>query len=773
MPNPPQNPTITHTSSMPDGSDSNQPSSGSETIAQTPDDVANAAARSAGAHTSLVSIPGYVVERELGRGGMGVVYLAKHLALNRMVALKMILSGEHSGERDRQRFLAEAEAIARLQHPNIVQLYEIGTHGDCPFFTLEFCEGGALDTKLGAQPITATEAGTLVETLARAMQVAHEAGIVHRDLKPQNVLLAADGAPKVTDFGLAKRVGGGSDLTASGAVLGTPSYMSPEQAAGKVKEVGPAADIYALGAILYAALTGRPPFHAATAVDTIMQVVHEDPVPPTQLVPGISRDLETICLKCLRKDPARRYATAASLADDLRRWHDGEPIAARPVGSAERIWKWARRRPTTAALVVASVLVAIGLAAAGVWFTDRLRIQRNLAQAAERAEQTRSRELVLSLEDTKRERDEKEKARRAESALKEEAIENDKALRAVIVTLVKLMQENAARSHGAVLDIPSLLAVAHKEIEATPTENRRARLGMLQMVGLLYTAFGRSAEAVPIFEELVALCRVVYGENHRETLSTMTNLAQIYIMAGQPLKGLVMLSQVISRQEASLDPSDPSLVESKQALARIYLVSQQYDKVLPLCDHVIADLRRLCGPDSTDTLEFLDIAATASAGAKLFDREETYLRELIRITAIMYGKSSERTTHVMARLALQLLTHEKWVAAETVLRECLAIREELAQRPRSILPKWIVFNTRSMLGAALLGQKKFAEAEPLVVDSAEKLLADQGSVPPRDRPNLQRAIDRVVQFYTATGNAEKAAEWRSRTVPMLPKSGSP
>jgi len=773
MPNPPQNPTITHTSSLPVGTASNEPASSSGTIAQSPDDVATAAARSASENPSLISIPGYVVERELGRGGMGVVYLARHLALNRLVALKMILSGEHSGERDRQRFLAEAEVIARLRHPNIVQLYEIGSHGDCPFFTLEFCEGGALDVKLGANPITAAEAGTLVETLARAMQVAHDAGIVHRDLKPQNVLLAADGSPKVTDFGLAKRVGVGSELTASGAVLGTPSYMSPEQAAGKVKEVGPPADVYALGAILYAALTGRPPFHAATAVDTIMQVVHDDPVPPTHLVPGIPRDLETICLKCLRKDPARRYTTAASLADDLRRWLNGEPITARPVGSAERVWKWARRRPATAAMVVSGVFIAIALLAMGFWFTHHLRLERNYALAAERAEQTRSRELAASLEDTKRERDEKDKARRAEMSLKEEAIENDKALRSVIVTLVKLMQENAARSHGKVLDIPSLLAVAHQEVEAIPLSNLRARVGMLQMVGLLYTAFGRSADAIPIFEEMVKGCRIVYGENHRETLSAMTNLSQIYMISGQPLKGLLMLSQVISRQEALFDPNDPSLVDSKKALTRVYLLSKQYEKVLPLCDSVIANLKRLNGPDTTDTLEFLDMAATASAGLKLLEQEEEYQRELIRVTALLYGKTSERTTRVMDRLALQLLTRGKWEAAEKVLRECLSIREELALHPQAHLPRWVILNTKSMLGEALLGEKKFAEAEPLVLQSAEQMLADERSVPPRDRDDLQRAIDRVVQLYTATGKMEKASEWRNRTVPMLPKSNSP
>ncbi len=769
MPESPTNRTITHTS-LPDGSPTHDPRSDSETIAQSPDQVASAAARSADVpNASLVSIPGYVIERELGRGGMGVVYLARHLALNRTVALKMILSGEHSGERDRQRFMAEAEAIARLRHPNIVQLYEIGTHGDCPFFTLEYCEGGTLDAKLGGQPVEPAAAGTLIETIARAVHVAHEAGIVHRDLKPQNVLLA-DGCPKVTDFGLAKKVGGDSDLTASGAVLGTPCFMSPEQAAGKGKEVGRAADVYALGAILYTAITGRPPFHAATTMDTLLQVVHDDPVPPTHLVPGTPRDLETICLKCLRKEPAKRYATALALADDLKRWHDGEPIAARPVGSVERVWKWARRRPTTAALVVVGVCVAVGLMAGSVYFTDRLRVERNAAQAAEHAEQIRATELAAALADARRERDEKEQARRAEISLKEAAIENDKELRIVILTLVRLMKENAARSGGATLDVPALLATAKQQTVPVPGQNLRVRLGMLQMVGILYTAFGHPNKALPIMEEMVKDSRVVYGENHRETLCAMTNLAHIYLMSGHPLKGLLMLDDTVKRLDANLGPTDPATVDGKMLLAKVYLRSKQFDKALALCDTVIGDLNRTQGTDAWDTLELLDSAASACAGLKLLEREEGYLRELVRVTGLTYGKATEPTTLAMDRLALLLLARANWPAAETVLRECLALREAIVSQADPRLTKWLIPNTRSMLGEALFGQKKYTEAEPLVVGGAEQLLADHLVIPSTNQGDVQMAIDRVVKLYTTLGNADKAAEWRGRALPPPPKS---
>jgi serine/threonine-protein kinase len=306
------------------------------------------------------AVAGYEVIGELGRGGMGVVYRARHLKLNRLVALKMILAGGHAGEQNLARFRAEAEAVARLQHPNVVQIYEVGEQNGLPYFSLELCPGGSLADRLGGTPLPPKGAAQLVETLARAMAAAHEQGIVHRDLKPANVLLAADGTPKVTDFGLAKRLDGGAGPTASGAIVGTPSYMAPEQARGKGTEVGPAADVYALGAIFYELLTGRPPFKAETPLDTVMLVLSEEPMPPRRLLPKVPRDLETISLKCLHKEPARRYSSARELAEDLGRFGRGEPIRARPVGAGERALKWVRRNPLGASLAAAVLLVVLG-----------------------------------------------------------------------------------------------------------------------------------------------------------------------------------------------------------------------------------------------------------------------------------------------------------------------------------------------------------------------------------------------------------------------------
>jgi serine/threonine-protein kinase len=270
---------------------------------------------------------------------MGVVYQARQAPLGRLVAMKMILSGAHAGAADLERFRTEAEAIARLQHPNIVQIFEAGEHDGLPYFSLEFCPGGSLDKKLGGAPMSPKEAATLIETLARAIQAAHLKGIVHRDLKPANVLLAEDGTLKITDFGLAKILGG-AGRTASGAVLGTPAYMAPEQAGGKSGPILPATDVYALGAILYECLTGCPPFQAATALDTILQVVANAPVPPSHLCPQVPGDLESICLKCLEKDSRNRYSSAQELADDLRRFLDGRATRARPVGWWTKAARW-------------------------------------------------------------------------------------------------------------------------------------------------------------------------------------------------------------------------------------------------------------------------------------------------------------------------------------------------------------------------------------------------------------------------------------------------
>jgi serine/threonine-protein kinase len=319
---------------------------------------------------SWPEVHGYEILGELGRGGMGLVFKARQLALDRLVALKVIRDGALAGLGHLARFQAEALAVARLRHPNIVQIFDVGDKNGCPFLALEYIEGGSLAQTLDGKPLAAQRAAGLVATLARAIHYAHQQGIVHRDLKPANVLLSADGTPKITDFGLAKRLDEENKLTGSGQLLGTPSYMAPEQAGGQSGAVGPPADVYALGAILYECLTARPPFLAQTTLETLRQVREVEPASPRLLQPRTPCDLETVCLKCLEKEPAKRYGSALALAEDLSRFLAGEPVHARPVGLLGRLARWARRKP--AAAVIWAVGFAVLVGGAGVWLRQSL-----------------------------------------------------------------------------------------------------------------------------------------------------------------------------------------------------------------------------------------------------------------------------------------------------------------------------------------------------------------------------------------------------------------
>jgi WD40 repeat protein/tRNA A-37 threonylcarbamoyl transferase component Bud32 len=370
----------------------------------------NRKVETASAPGNYPAIPGHEILGELGRGGMGVVYKARQTRLDRLVALKMILSGAHAAKDELERFRTEAKAVARLHHPNLVQIYEVGEHQGRPYFSLEFVDGGSLEPQIDGKPLPPSEAARLVETLARAMHYAHQRGVIHRDLKPANILLHKDEGrrmkdeqgycasfiAKITDFGLAKRMDAPDGQTRTGEVLGTPSYMAPEQAEGRVRDVGCHTDIYALGAILYELLTGRPPFVAEMVWDVIRQVIADEPLPPTRLQAQVPRDLETICLKCLEKSPSRRYASAEALAEDLHRFLVGEHIQARPVSTIQRSVKWARRHPAVTALLTVGTL-ALATLTVGGWAYN-IQLQRALQEAHEKREESRQRlgRLVVS-----------------------------------------------------------------------------------------------------------------------------------------------------------------------------------------------------------------------------------------------------------------------------------------------------------------------------------------------------------------------------------------
>ena len=377
-------------------------------LAGQPDETrdSNAQSPSSSPHLDVIRYFGdYELLDVVARGGMGVVYRARQVSLNRVVALKMILAGKLADEADVSRFHAEAEAAAMLDHPGIVPIYEIGEHKGQHYFSMGYVDGVSLSDRVKDGPLPPHEAAAYLLKIAEAVAFAHEHGVIHRDLKPSNVLLDRAGDLKVSDFGLAKRVQSDSDLTATGQVLGTPSYMPPEQASGEVDDITELSDIYSLGATCYCLLTGNPPFAAASAVETLRQVVETEPIPPKDVNPDVDLDLQTITLKCLEKRPERRYRSATELALELERFINGEPIHARPISGIERLWRWCKRRPKVAGLTAAVVLMALFIAIASPLAALRqASLRRDADQRAREAQTARGQARTAQSEAEQRER---------------------------------------------------------------------------------------------------------------------------------------------------------------------------------------------------------------------------------------------------------------------------------------------------------------------------------------------------------------------------------
>lgn len=411
-----------------------------------------------GPHGKLVKYFGdYELLDEIARGGMGVVYRARQINLNRIVALKMILTGQLASEDDVLRFQTEAEAAAQLDHAGIVPIFEIGQHEGQHYFSMGFIEGESLADRISGTPLPAMEAASIVASVCSAITYAHQRGVIHRDLKPANVLIDLNGQPKVTDFGLAKRSDNDSGLTGTGQILGTPSYMPPEQASGKIDQIGPLADVYSIGAILYCAITGRPPFQAASPMDTLLQVLEKDPVAPRQLNPAIDQDLQTICLKSLEKQPQRRYGSAQELLDELQRYLNGDPIHARPISQIERARRWCRRKPALAgALALAGLLIMV-LSIGGPAIALR---QSKLKEAAQEAGERATNSLELA----EQQKEQAEQSRLAAEQASERAIK----AKASTELALREVEETQERAEG--LLYAARISLAYREwLDCNPT----------------------------------------------------------------------------------------------------------------------------------------------------------------------------------------------------------------------------------------------------------------------------------------------------------------
>jgi tetratricopeptide (TPR) repeat protein len=546
----------------------------------------------------LPIVPGYELLGELGRGGMGIVFKARQNELNRLVALKMILGRTQVDAEPLLRFRREAEAVAQLQHPHIVQIYEIGTLEGQPYFALEYVAGGSLDRYLRGQPQSPLDAAALVQQLAQAVQAAHERGIIHRDLKPANVLLALRYAPeartasempasntqlheytpKITDFGLAKRLTEEQGQTKTGEIVGTPSYMSPEQAGGQSKLLGPGVDVYALGAILYELVTGRPPFKGLTPMETVLQVLHEEPVPPSRLVTKLPVDLETICLKCLAKEPQQRYPTAAALAEDLRCFLGNEPIRARRSGWVERGRKWAKRRPAVAGLLLGIVVVTL-VSVLGI--TSALLYALAGWEEASRKEQ----EAVLA-------GDVARKAQVHEARLRQRADEEAETAKQVAQFLSGLFEDTdplamTGRTFGILhrpeheLTAREVLDRGVKKLNTHLQAQPHIRAALLDKIGNVYLGLGEVDKAAPLLEEAYALRSRRYGPGHPEVAASLQSLGWLHLLQGKK-DAEALCRRALALREKLYGPEHPLIAESLFYLSAPLLLEERFPEAVPL-----------------------------------------------------------------------------------------------------------------------------------------------------------------------------------------------
>jgi tetratricopeptide (TPR) repeat protein/tRNA A-37 threonylcarbamoyl transferase component Bud32 len=629
----------------------------------------------------------YEILEELGRGGMGVVYKARQVSLNRLVALKMIKAGVLADDAELRRFQNEAEAVARLDHAGIVPVYEVGEHDGQKYFSMKLVEGGNLADKLDWFVANPRGAATLLARAAEAVHHAHMRGFLHRDLKPANILIDPEDRPHVTDFGLARRVEADGEMTASGAILGTPAYMSPEQASGRRGAITTATDVYGLGAMLYALLTGKAPFGGESLVDTLQAVKELPPESPRSLNAGVPRDLETICLKCLAKDPRRRYASAHALADDLHAWLDSRPIAARRVGPTERAWLWCKRRPAVAALA-ASVLLAVVGGTSGIVVVQArantdLRVQRDKAIEAERqtaverdkavAADARSRAINEFLtQDLLTQAEPENNApedhvtlltvldRAAEKVGQRFADqpELESALRDTIwktyhglaswekaETQVRAMLDSArdrnpqsAESYAAQgelihilrhrgqwdADVIKLAETAAEGLERTLGPEHVITLDALNNLGELYRAAGRSADAIALLERVRDAHIAARGPDDVEAEAVQHNLAGAYAAAGR-LAEAIALQERIRDARVARGPDLPGTLKAQNNLALLYTDAGRVPEAIALLERARDAQIASLGPDHIDTL------VTINNLARAYRRADGKLSEAIAI----------------------------------------------------------------------------------------------------------------------------------------------
>ena len=693
---------------------------------------------SAGLDAPVPTFPGYESLGKIGRGGMGAVYRARDPELDRIVAIKTIAEGRHASTDQRERFRAEARAVARLRHPNIITIHAIGEHEDQPYLVLEFAAGGSLAERLIEKPMTPREAAVLLETLARAVHAAHQAGVVHRDLKPSNILLTADGIPKVSDFGLAKLMDADGGRTVTGQVMGSPSFMAPEQAEGRTRDVGPAADVYSLGSIFYQALTGRPPFLGESQIETLKLVVSNDVVPPCRLRPDVPRDIETICLKCLEKHPSRRYANALAMADDLRRYLDGRTILARRTGAAERAWRWCLRNPGLAGASLAAAALLVALVVGAVTAAMVYRKQRD--QIAD--------DLVRIGRSEAAARDERDRAVAAENSSNRSRAEMRSVMEFVQnKVLAAARPKDQEGGLGREVSLRTALEVAESSIEKSFKDQPAVEASIRTSLGETYYYLGEPEQALRQTERAVALRRQHLGPDHPDTLNASDNLAHYYMDVGRVDEAIALLADSLGRRRASLGPDHPATITSKNDLAVVYQAAGRVREALPLYEEALQQRRAKLGPDHPDTMFSINNLASAYRATGHFTEALPLYEEALRRRRAILGPDHPETLMSMNNLA-------NFYREQGRYTEAIALQKEALSRQRDRLGPDHPDTLLSMSNLALAYQNagRVFEAIPLLEENLQLRRSKLGP----DHPETLVSMNNLAVGYKEAGRLADA-----------------
>jgi tetratricopeptide (TPR) repeat protein/predicted Ser/Thr protein kinase len=563
----------------------------------------------------------YQLLEEIARGGMGVVYKARQVSLNRTVAVKMILAGQLAGPAEVQRFRGEAEAAANLNHPNIVAIHEIGQQGGQHFFSMDYVEGQNLAQFVGQKPLPPREAAKYLKTIAEAIQYAHERGILHRDLKPSNILIDQSGQPRITDFGLAKRMQEDSDLTSSGQVLGSPNFMPPEQALGKRQAATLASDIYSLGAILYFLLTRRPPFAADSLTETLHQVLHTEPVSPRLLNAVVPRDLETICLKCLSKEPERRYASAHGLAEDLGRFLKGEPVQARPVGTAGKAWRWCRRNPKLASLAGGSLALLLALAIGAPIAAFRINQERHTAEAARRNEARLRQEAEL------------EQKKAQQEAFKSQQVAQ------FLEDMLQGVGPSVARGRDAAL-LREILVRTTERVGKDLASQPEVEAELRNTIGEVYFALGQFDRAELMHETALHLRSRVLGEDDLATAESLHNLAKALRNQGRLAEAESLERKALGIRTRLLGQEHAEVATALDGLGKVLFQQGRRAEAESAYRQALAMRMKLFASDDLSVAESLDDLASILFVQRKYDESERTSREAVAMSLSCSGTNT-------------------------------------------------------------------------------------------------------------------------------------